>query len=41
MDVIYATLIIHGKRTYDSVPKIIQPRVKNVLIDLGYPELAE
>ena len=40
MDVVYATLIIHGKRTFESVPSVIKPRVKKALTDLGYPELA-
>ena len=41
MDVIYASLILKGLRTFDSVPDIIKPRVRKVLTDLGYPELAE
>lgn len=34
MAVIYASLIIKGKRTYESVPEVIKPQVKQVLIDL-------
>ena len=41
MDVIYAHLILAGVRTFDSVPQITKPRVKKVLTELGYPELAE
>ena len=33
MDVIYATLIIKGLRTYESVPAKIKERVKQVLIN--------
>lgn len=41
MDVIYASLIISGLKTFAQVPKVIQPRVKLVLENLGLPELAE
>lgn len=41
MDVIYASLIVSGLKTFDQVPKVIQPRVKVVLENLGLPELAE
>lgn len=41
MAVIYATLIIKGKRTIGSVPAVIKEQVKQVLIDLECPELAE
>lgn len=41
MAVIYATLIIKGKRTFADVPVKIQDKVKEVLIDLDCPELAE
>lgn len=41
MDVIYASLIVSGYKTFDQVPKVIQPRVKEVLSQLGFPELAE
>lgn len=40
MDVIYATLIVNGFKTYDQVPAVIKPRVKTVLENLGFPELA-
>lgn len=41
MDVIYATLIINGSKTFAQVPERIKPRVKQVLIDLEFGELAE
>lgn len=40
MDVIYATLIIRGLKTYKEVPKIIKTRVKKVLEGLDLGELA-
>lgn len=40
MDVIYATLIIRGLKTYKEVPAIIKPRVKKVLEGLDLGELA-
>ena len=41
MAVIYATLIIMGKKTFADVPEKIKDKVKEVLIDLDCPELAE
>lgn len=41
MAVVYATLIIKGKKTFADVPARIQDQVKQVLIDLDCPELAE
>lgn len=41
MVVIYATLIIKGKKTFADVPEKIKDKVKEVLIDLDCPELAE
>ena len=41
MAVVYATLIIKGKKTFADVPDLIKPQVKQVLIDLECPELAE
>ena len=41
MAIIYATLIVKGKKNFADVPARIQADVKDVLIDLGYPELAE
>ena len=41
MAVIYATLIIKGKKTFADVPEKIKDKVKEVLIDLDCGELAE
>ena len=41
MAVIYATLIIKGKKTFADVPDKIKDKVKEVRIDLDCPELAE
>jgi hypothetical protein len=41
MAVIYATLIIKGKKNFADVPEKIKDKVKEVLIDLDCPELAE
>lgn len=41
MAVIYATLIIKGKKTFADVPEKIKDKVKEVLIVLDCPELAE
>ena len=41
MAVIYASLIVSGYKTFGQVPKVIQPQVKEVLIQLGLGELAE
>ena len=38
---VYATLIIKGARTFDSVPSVIKPKVKAVLDALDLGELAE
>lgn len=41
MAVVYATLIIKGKKNFADVPERIKEQVKLVLIDLDCPELAE
>lgn len=41
MAVIYATLIVKGIKTINDVPAKIRDKVKQVLIDLDLPELAE
>lgn len=41
MVVVYATLIIKGKKTIGDIPSVIQQQVKDVLIDMDLPELAE
>lgn len=41
MAVIYATLIVKGKKTFAQVPSSIKEQVREILIDLEVPELAE
>ena len=41
MAVIYATLIIREAKTFQQVPNIIKPQVKQVLEDLEMGHLAE
>lgn len=41
MAVIYATLIVKGKKSIADVPERIRGQVKGILIDLEVPELAE
>lgn len=41
MAVIYATLIVKGKKTIAEVPAVIKEQVKQILIDLEVPELAD
>lgn len=38
--VIYATLIVKGKKTIDQVPERLQAQVQEILVDLEVPELA-
>lgn len=40
MAIIYAQLIIKGKRTFESVPALVKPQVKEILNDMELPELA-
>ena len=35
------TLIVKGKKTINDVPPVIREQVKQILIDLDLPELAE
>ena len=35
MAVVYATLIVKGKKTLDQVPALIKPQVEEILKDLG------
>jgi hypothetical protein len=37
---IYATLIIKGRKTIDDVPEKLKEAVKEILVERGYPELA-
>lgn len=41
MAVVYATLIIKGKKTFAQVPEKLKEQVREILIDLECPELAE
>ncbi|EEG51683.1 CD1375 family protein [Enterocloster asparagiformis] len=41
MAVVYATLIVKGKKDFSDVPERIQDQVKEVLIDLDLAELAQ
>lgn len=41
MAVVYATLIVKGKKDFSDVPERIQDQVKEVLIDLDLAELAK
>lgn len=41
MAVVYATLIIKGKKTIGQVPETVKEQVKEILIDMEMPELAE
>lgn len=38
---VYADLIIKGVKSIDQVPEKIRTEVQAVLIERGYPELAE
>lgn len=39
MAVIYVALIVKGKRDYASVPEVIKPKVREMLIDLELEDL--
>ena len=41
MAVVYATLIIKGRKTFADVPARLRDQVKQILIDLDCGELAE
>lgn len=41
MAVIYATLIVKGRKTFATVPEKLKEQVKQILIDLEMSELAE
>lgn len=34
---LYARLVVKGKKTLEQVPADIRPRVRQILIDWGYP----
>jgi hypothetical protein len=35
MAVVYATLILKGKKRLSDVPKLIRPQVEDILLDMG------
>ncbi|MFA9375602.1 MAG: CD1375 family protein [Lachnotalea sp.] len=39
MAVVYATLIVKGKKTYSQVPETLMEQVKSILIDLDCADL--
>lgn len=41
MAVVYATLIINSKKSFNDVPDKIKEQVRQVLIDLDLAELAD
>ena len=41
MAVIYATLVVKGKKRFTDVPVVLKEQVKQILNDLEIPELAE
>ncbi len=41
MAAVYATLIVKGLKTFAQVPKVVQPKVKEILIALELEELTE
>ena len=41
MAIVYATLIIKGRKTFADVPNALKEQVRQILIDLDLPELAE
>ena len=38
---VYAELIVKGRKTFEEVPDRIKEDVRQVLIEMGYGELAE
>lgn len=41
MAAVYATLIVKGLRTFESVPALVQDQVKEILVALELEELAQ
>lgn len=39
--IVYATLIVKGRKTFADVPDSLKAQVRQILIDLDLPELAE
>lgn len=38
---LWANQIMLGKKTFAQVPKLLKEKVKEILVDAGFPELAE
>lgn len=41
MAAVYATLIVKGLKTFEQVPEVVQPKVREILIALELDELAQ
>ena len=41
MAVIYATLIVKGKKVIAEVPQTVKPQVVEILVEMDLPELAK
>lgn len=41
MAVVYATLIINGKKQFSDVPALLKEKVRQVLVDLDLEDLAQ
>lgn len=41
MAMLWCQQILLGKKTFAQVPKLLKAQVRELLIDSGYPELAE
>ena len=41
MAAVYATLIVKGLKTFEQVPAVVQPKVREILIALELDELAQ
>ena len=39
--IVYATLIVKGRKAFADVPEALKAQVRQILIDLDLPELAE
>ena len=41
MAMLWCNQILLGKKTYAQVPRLLKDKVKELLVDAGFPELAE
>lgn len=41
MAMLWCNQILLGKKTFSQVPRLLKDKVKELLIDAGFPELAE